>query len=258
MDWLWKGPGGLLSPAASSPVLSSQGVWGREHCPSWGWRGHGLSFQTPTCKVDTSTGPLSCPTRKNSTVTVFFSGRRDAPERWVKRGKARARAQAEAKASDRSQTICSTREQSWGEGSGVGEGTSGSPHGSPCQEVLGPHSRVRGHCGNNLARDAPAGPASQGPSSEPWAHDARKKMSAARCGPPPPETQQPDVQGRTVYVGSGGLGRSLRSATHTGLGCLRLWDLSFPVCKAGVAMSSCGATSTSEDTVARVLCGPKD
>ena len=135
-------------------------------------------------------------------MTVFFSVRRDAPERWVKRGKARARAQAEAKASDRSQTICSTREQSCGEGSGAGEGTPGSPHGSPCQEVLGPHSRVRGHGGNNLARDAPAGPASQGPSPEPWSHDGRKKMSAARCGPPPPETRQPDVQGRTVDVGT--------------------------------------------------------
>lgn len=74
--------------------------------------GHSLNVQTPTCKVDTSTGPLSCPTRKNSTVTVFFSGRREAPERWVNSGKARARAQAEAKASARSQTICSTEKQS--------------------------------------------------------------------------------------------------------------------------------------------------
>lgn len=207
--------------------------------------------------MDTSTGPLSCPTRKNSTVTVFFSGRRDAPERWVKRGNARARAQAEAKASDRSQTICSTRKQSCGEGSAAGEGTPGSPHGSPCQEVLGPHSWVRGHCGNNLARDTSAGPSSQGPSPEPRSHDGRKKMSAARCGPPPPETRQPDAQGHTVDVGSGGLGRRLRSATHTGLGCLCLWDLSFPVCKAGVAISSRGAISTSEDTVARVLRGPE-
>ena len=75
-------------------------------------RGHSANIRTPTCKVDTSTGPLSCPTRKNSTVTVFFSVRREAPERWVKSGKARARAQAEAKASDRSQTICSTERQS--------------------------------------------------------------------------------------------------------------------------------------------------
>lgn len=75
-------------------------------------RGPRANVRTPTCRVDTSTGPLSCPTRKNSTVTVFLSARRAAPERWVKSGKARARAQAEAKASERSQTTCSTERQS--------------------------------------------------------------------------------------------------------------------------------------------------
>lgn len=162
--------------------------WERELCPSWGvagsaaW-GPGLNFQTPTCKVDTSTGPLSCPTRKNSTVTVFFSGRRDAPERWVKSGKARARAQAEAKASDRSQTICSTESGAVVKGSeaglGRGDGTQGPTHGSRHQEVLGPQSWVRGHCGNNLDGDAPAKPSSQGPSPESLSHDVRRK-----CQPP--------------------------------------------------------------------------
>lgn len=50
-------------------------------------------------------GPLFCPTKKNSTVTVFFSVRLDALERCVNNGKALASAQAEAKTSDRSQTI---------------------------------------------------------------------------------------------------------------------------------------------------------
>lgn len=73
-----------------------------------------MNVRTPTCKVDTSTGPLSCPTRKNSTVTVL-SVRREVPARWLNSGKARARAQAEAKASDRSHTICSTERQSCAE-----------------------------------------------------------------------------------------------------------------------------------------------
>lgn len=73
-----------------------------------------MNVRTPTCKVDTSTGPLSCPTRKNSTVTVL-SMRREVPARWLNSGKARARAQAEAKASDRSHTICSTERQSCAE-----------------------------------------------------------------------------------------------------------------------------------------------
>lgn len=114
---VWKGLRGLLGDATARPARPPrlpfqppQLVWGR-----------GASLQTPTCRVDTSTGPLSCPTRKNSTVTVFFSERREAPERWVKSGKARARAQAEAKASERSHTICSTerrrdrgRGEAWG------------------------------------------------------------------------------------------------------------------------------------------------
>jgi len=61
--------------------------------------------QTLTFSVATSIGPLFCPTRKNSTVTVFFSVRLDALDRCVNNGKALANAQAEAKTSDRSQTI---------------------------------------------------------------------------------------------------------------------------------------------------------
>lgn len=89
--------------------------------------GHSLNFQSPTCKVDTSTGPLSCPTRKNSTVTVFFSVRLEAPERWVNSGKARARAQAEANASARSQTICSRERQSHDEGQRGAQDTGANP-----------------------------------------------------------------------------------------------------------------------------------
>lgn len=39
MAWLWKGPGGPALSSSSSPVLSSQGVSGREHCPSWAVEG---------------------------------------------------------------------------------------------------------------------------------------------------------------------------------------------------------------------------
>lgn len=99
---------GLSPPTARSKPY-------HHHPELLGDPGHTLQLQTPTCSVDTSTGPLSCPTRKNSTATVLFSERREAPERWVKSGKARARAQAEAKTSDCSQTICSTA----GEGQGL-------------------------------------------------------------------------------------------------------------------------------------------
>lgn len=61
--------------------------------------------QNLTLSVATSIGPLFCPTRKNSTVTVFFSARLDALDRCVNNGNALANAQAEAKTSDRSQTI---------------------------------------------------------------------------------------------------------------------------------------------------------
>lgn len=91
-----------------------------------------MNVRTPTCKVDTSTGPLSCPTRKNSTVTVL-SVRREVPARWLNSGKARARAQAEAKASDRSHTICSTERQSCAED---GRGARAGP-GRRLQEALG-------------------------------------------------------------------------------------------------------------------------
>lgn len=115
--------------------------------------------QTPTCKVDTSTGPLSCPTRKNSTTTVFFSVRREAPERWVNSGKARARAQAEAKASARSQTICST-EESCDEGQ---QGDRTQDHSGSCnQAVLWAHSTVRGHSACNLDTGAPIKPSPWG------------------------------------------------------------------------------------------------
>lgn len=66
------------------------------------------STQNLTLSVATSMGPLFWPTRKNSTVTVFFSVRLEALERWVNRGKALARAQAEAKTSERSHTICNS------------------------------------------------------------------------------------------------------------------------------------------------------
>lgn len=64
--------------------------------------------QNLTLSVATSMGPLFWPTRKNSTVTVFFSVRLAALERCVNRGKALARAQAEANTSERSHTICNS------------------------------------------------------------------------------------------------------------------------------------------------------
>lgn len=135
-------------------------------------RGHGLSVRTPTCRVDTSTGPLSCPTRKNSTVTVL-SVRRDAPARWVNRGKARARAQAEAKASGRSHTICSTERQSCEE-QGRGPGHAGprdagprdaGPTREPPAGSAGAHGWVGRRCAYNLDTGAPAEPSPQEGSS---------------------------------------------------------------------------------------------
>lgn len=118
-------PGGGTQP--QTPVPTAQA-----HC---------LNVQTPTCKVDTSTGPLSCPTRKSSTVTVF-SVRRDAPERWVNSGKARAKAQAEAKTSDRSQAICSTERAGMKAGAGTGFG--------PTQGAA-----IRRHWGSQLGQRPP-------------------------------------------------------------------------------------------------------
>lgn len=127
----------------------------------------GLSVRTPTCKVDTSTGPLSCPTRKNSTVTVL-SARRDAPARWVNSGKARARAQAEAKASGRSHTICGTERQSreeQGRGATGWDRTQGRPPlpQEPPAGSAGAHGWVgRRRCAYNLDTGAPTEPSPRG------------------------------------------------------------------------------------------------
>lgn len=67
--------------------------------------------QNLTLSVATSIGPLFWPTRKNSTVTVFFSVRLEALDRCVNRGKALARAHAEAKTSERSHTIWNSSQQ---------------------------------------------------------------------------------------------------------------------------------------------------
>lgn len=154
------------------------------------------------------------------------------PERWVKRGKARARAQAEAKASDRSQTICSTREQSCGEGSGGGGDPGVTPWEPLVRKCLGPTAGSEATVETIWPEMPQQGLHPRGLPRNHGPGDGRKKMSAARCGPPPRDP----TAGRAGRHGNG-----LRRSGSESQICNPHWSWvltpslgpQFPVCKLG-------------------------